>query len=319
MGREKLIPNTKINKLTVVGDLLFCLNKNYKFIEYVKCDCECGNTRYMSSEGIRKGRLISCGCEVQIRATKAIKELYNPNKHNIQIGDIFGKWTVIDLPFLSIEKKDNICLCRCSCADKTEKLVDTYSLVTGDSKSCGSPECRNKKGSNHHNWKGVGEISGTHIAGIKRHARDRNIQYVVSDEYIWQKFLSQNRKCALTGKLLIFATTWDDYAQTASLDRIDSSKGYIEGNIEWVHKDVNMMKIDYSKEEFIQICNAVFCRHPRINNTSYEEKSYLEKKWHIPSTDDYTVLLIKGKIDEIVVEDGSTVCEKLSQDYINVD
>jgi hypothetical protein len=44
---------------------------------------------------------------------------------------------------------------------------------------------------------------------------------------------------------------------TASLDRIDSSKGYIEGNLQWVHKDVNIMKMDLSQVEFIDYCVKV--------------------------------------------------------------
>ena len=44
---------------------------------------------------------------------------------------------------------------------------------------------------------------------------------------------------------------------TASLDRIDSSKGYVEGNVQWVHKMINMSKQQYSQEEFIDMCKAV--------------------------------------------------------------
>ena len=39
----------------------------------------------------------------------------------------------------------------------------------------------------------------------------------------------------------------------ASLDRIDSSKGYLVDNIEWVHKDVNKAKMALSKEDFLQM------------------------------------------------------------------
>ena len=43
----------------------------------------------------------------------------------------------------------------------------------------------------------------------------------------------------------------------ASLDRIDSSKGYVEGNLQWVLSEVNMMKQQYSQDRFIEICKAV--------------------------------------------------------------
>lgn len=45
--------------------------------------------------------------------------------------------------------------------------------------------------------------------------------------------------------------------QTASLDRIDSSKGYVLGNIQWVHKDINKMKLDYDQDYFIDICRRI--------------------------------------------------------------
>lgn len=42
--------------------------------------------------------------------------------------------------------------------------------------------------------------------------------------------------------------------QTASLDRKDSLKGYTIDNIQWLHKDVNQMKRNYSEEYFINTC-----------------------------------------------------------------
>ena len=49
---------------------------------------------------------------------------------------------------------------------------------------------------------------------------------------------------------------WSNY-QTASLDRIDPTKGYIEGNIQWVHKDVNRMKMDFTETRFLELVNLI--------------------------------------------------------------
>jgi hypothetical protein len=62
---------------------------------------------------------------------------------------------------------------------------------------------------------------------------------------------SQNHKCALT-KIPI-----DCISGSASLDRIDSSKGYIIGNIQWLHKVINEMKWDYLQSDFIHWCRLV--------------------------------------------------------------
>jgi hypothetical protein len=55
-------------------------------------------------------------------------------------------------------------------------------------------------------------------------------------------------------------------AHTASLDRIDSNKDYVEGNIQWVHKHLNLMKNILSQEYFINLCNKV------SNNFKQNEK-----------------------------------------------
>jgi hypothetical protein len=44
---------------------------------------------------------------------------------------------------------------------------------------------------------------------------------------------------------------------TASLDRIDSSKGYIEGNVQWIHKHINKMKNNFNESYFIEICKKI--------------------------------------------------------------
>ena len=45
--------------------------------------------------------------------------------------------------------------------------------------------------------------------------------------------------------------------QTASLDRIDSHKGYVVGNTQWVHTMVNMCKNKYAHAKFVEMCQAV--------------------------------------------------------------
>lgn len=45
--------------------------------------------------------------------------------------------------------------------------------------------------------------------------------------------------------------------QTASLDRINSNLGYEPNNVQWVHKDINKMKLDYNQQYFINMCTYV--------------------------------------------------------------
>lgn len=112
----------------------------------------------------------------------------------------------------------------------------------------------------HHNWKGFGEISQSQWGDIQKSAKDRKIEFNINIEYAWSIFLKQDRKCALSGIPLQFSYKSAKYynQQNASLDRIDSSKGYIEDNVQWVDKNINFMKRTMSDEEFIHICSLVY-------------------------------------------------------------
>ena len=60
-------------------------------------------------------------------------------------------------------------------------------------------------------------------------------------------------KCALTG----WDITMNNPKITASLDRIDSTKGYKKDNVQWVHVMVNMCKNKYDEKKFVEMCCAV--------------------------------------------------------------
>ncbi|HUS50147.1 MAG TPA: hypothetical protein VMZ91_08270 [Candidatus Paceibacterota bacterium] len=95
---------------------------------------------------------------------------------------------------------------------------------------------------------------------IKYSAKKRNIGIspVINREYLYNLYIKQNRKCALSGQnIYLSASITDKKENTASVDRIDSSKGYIPNNLQWVHKKVNKMKWDLSQDYFIKLCEKV--------------------------------------------------------------
>ncbi len=162
-------------------------------------------------------------------------------------------------------------LCRCICG--VEKEISGAHLRQGTIQSCGCA----KHGSENPAWSGCGEITGSFWARAENSARHRHqyrrrgnirqkvwklqtIPFDISIDFAWNLFLKQNRKCALSGVSLSFGSGSSTQAQskgTASLDRIDSSVGYIGGNVQWVHKDINRMKNTFSQEHFREMCRQV--------------------------------------------------------------
>ena len=129
-------------------------------------------------------------------------------------------------------------------------------VMRGKIKSCG---CHKNKGSNNGQWYGYEELNGRTFGHYKKGAKKRNIEFNVTIEYLWDVYIKQNKKCPYTGVELILSPKTSDNRtpENASLDRIDSSKGYIEGNVQWVLKKVNNMKNDMSHDEFIELCSSI--------------------------------------------------------------
>jgi len=176
-------------------------------------------------------------------------------KHNL-INKKFGKLKVISLyPSKNRGRgKSRVWLCLCDCGNK--KIVKGNYLKHGTVKSCGCIKYLTKNKSS--TWKGYGDISGKFFRQIKASAIIRNIPFKLTIEKIWNLFLEQKKRCALTDIELNFQSRGCVPDGTASLDRIDSSKGYVIGNIQWIHKDVNRMKSDLSNGKFLGYCELIY-------------------------------------------------------------
>lgn len=123
-----------------------------------------------------------------------------------------------------------------------------------------------KAGENNSKWKGYKELSKTYFSSIINSAIHRGLSFDLQLQQIWDLFIKQNRRCALSGELILLGI--NGKRQTASLDRIDSSKGYTIDNVQWVHKSINKMKMDISDEQFINWCHKVSAfRKPTPSNT----------------------------------------------------
>ncbi len=163
----------------------------------------------------------------------------------------YGRLTVIAYA----GSQDYLTYWKCICDCGQTKTIRGNHLKSGNTKSCG---CQmNKTGSDHPRWKGYGEISRSFILNIQKNASVRNMEYSLSDQYIWDLFLLQNRKCALSMVEIKFSESWPNGETTASLDRINQSTGYIEGNVQWLHKNVNLMKNALDQEYFIEVCQLI--------------------------------------------------------------
>lgn len=150
----------------------------------------------------------------------------------------------------------SIWTCQCVCGQR--KDVRGYHLKGKKIRSCG---CLKKETVNI-KWQGAGQVARWLWNRHRISAKRRKLVFTVTAQDMWDVALKQNLKCALSGDILIFVNDQKNQCQAnASLDRIDSSKGYEVGNIQWVTKDVNMAKHVLPQSVFIALCKRVTERH----------------------------------------------------------
>jgi hypothetical protein len=110
--------------------------------------------------------------------------------------------------------------------------------------------------SNNPFWKGHEEIPRAWFSKyFLKAGRKKKRTGTITMQDVWELYLKQDKKCALTGIPISF--TKDENGYSASIDRIDSKKEYVLENVQLVHKDVNLMKNHFNQEYFIDMCKKV--------------------------------------------------------------
>lgn len=138
--------------------------------------------------------------------------------------------------------------CLCDCGQITFISHNKFGIT----KSCGC--LLNRKKENSPTFRGYKDIYQRQWGSLERGAKLRNIKFEITKEYVWDIYILQNKKCKLSGLDITFG---DGKTWTASIDRIDPMLGYINGNIQILHKDINKMKMDFDQDIFIRLCKLV--------------------------------------------------------------
>lgn len=162
-------------------------------------------------------------------------------------GNIYGRLTVLRM---NVDKPYARWLCLCECGN--EYVASSHGLKHLKVSQCRECSCPRQP---------VTQLQQAYWSGLKSGAKRRGIKFSITKEYSYRLFLKQRRKCKLSGVDIAFAATSRRHKvnreTTASLDRIDSTRGYIKGNVQWLHKDVNMMKTKLTQDEFKEYCRLI--------------------------------------------------------------
>ena len=163
------------------------------------------------------------------------------------IGQKFNRLTVISVISKPVGitniQKVRFLECLCECGNTT--IVKKHDVLSSKTKSCG---CFQKE------WALLEDDEAPFREVINRYkqtARIKNLEFNLSKEIFRELFKSNCYYCG--GKPSNVKTSWTGVIFTYNgIDRIDSSKGYIEYNVVSCCKICNYAKRDMSQAEFLE-------------------------------------------------------------------
>lgn len=205
-----------------------------------RCSCPKQTTKVISYYHLKKGVTNSCGC---IR------------KHPlIPIGSKFKYWEVVQNNLYKDWKnqKQRACIVRCECGTE---MIRTYGeLRRGRTKSCG---CRTKERNIKTVWNDLHYMlrMGATRRGIKFHLTLPELKFVTQMPCTYcgrEPSNIQRRKYSVDGN---YQRGVDPSMEIlwSGLDRIDSSKGYLHGNVVPCCKECNRMKMNLPLDDFLAL------------------------------------------------------------------
>nr|QBK92908.1 MAG: uncharacterized protein LCPAC403_00420 [Pithovirus LCPAC403] len=150
----------------------------------------------------------------------------------------------------------------CSVVMSVLKFCINKQLVSGRASSCRNCTLSNEADSISTLEKFVHLL----FKSTERKIKKTKLEISITEELIIIRYHNQNGLCARTKKKMTYFKTYDPNRKTRmtdvnqynlSIDRIDSSKGYIEDNIQLVCAGYNFMKLDIEQSVVTKICKDI--------------------------------------------------------------
>jgi hypothetical protein len=196
------------------------------------------------------------------------------------------------LEVIEVLKHQNRLMYRVKCDCGSVELKRADHVKNGRAKMCKS--CSSKLTASRYpmpvHRTGFGNLSGTHVIAIKHGALRRGLEFSLEAKYLWELYTKQKGLCAITGVPITLSLDLKDHnvnwdVITASLDRIDNSIGYVQGNVWWVHKEINRLKNNYSMQELVYWATLIVERYGNPERSSENENIVSENVQRLEGED----------------------------------
>jgi hypothetical protein len=260
--------NTKIGKWTVISKADKPKNVHTPAI-YYNCICDCGTNQIIRKSSLSDGHSRSCGC-LRLEEEESFRL-------NI-IGQKINQLVVLSLQDTRQRGSDIHYNCLCDCGKLS--VVQRNNLLSGHTKTCGClTYIADTVEKSFKQW-----MIGQYI----KSARSKKREFLLKEEEFFKIIQEPCEYCGFEGKDLTIAwrsyktqkgklrksipetfklkSKWYEYSFIGNgIDRIDSSKGYIQGNCVSCCTLCNRMKMEHSLEIFFNQIRKIYDKHLKNN------------------------------------------------------
>lgn len=216
MGKFIDLTGKKFGKLLAISRSDDHIEPNGKRVVMWNCLCDCGKSCIISGKNLRSGTSKSCGCS---------------QKYNLK-GKVFGELTVIkqgENKKYSNGYETTTWICKCSCGNIVN--VETKSLISGNTKSCGCFRKKYLKEKMTTHGKSGERIYEIWSGMLGRCNNEKNMSYKnyggrgikVYKEWIGKHGFENFYEWAMN----------NGYRDDLTIDRIDFNKNYEPSNCRW--------------------------------------------------------------------------------------
>lgn len=175
-----------------------------------------------------------------------------------------GALTVLRYVGSTRNKGERKYICRCTCGSEIEVRQSRIANQHG-CRSCSTRKAKEKyanPGPANGNYKGTKDIPGEYFGNLRNRSRNYGTPLELTINDLQALYEQQDGKCAYTGETIrVYSGHFSKKLRArnrASLDRIDSSKGYVPGNVQWVLAEVNLMKNVLSQTDFLALVARIY-------------------------------------------------------------
>ena len=99
------------------------------------------------------------------------------------------------------------------------------------------------------------------IAAFRHRAESQSLAFDLDADYLIQQWNDQAGYCFYSAEPMCFTNVTEKqnspHPNQPSLDKLDPEKGYVRGNVVWCSNRINIMKGDFTYDQFIKMCSHI--------------------------------------------------------------